>query len=957
MKNDANEATGRCASARVTNLKPSHSHTCGSLFAKCACAAAPRSLFHTYSHPESYASSPPPVEDLSKLLLQQRRHLLKKRSSSPNLGADLPLPVKVDGNKRFSNPEVLACAKPHVCLVPRRFSTPKAVISNNSPSTLYKTNVYLNHPEINFPIPVEIPADLNDPPSLLSKNQTIKIDRFRVRKATLSEPVDSTICNDQKAAEFLQNFGIFSPMGNGVCTPIRPFKTSLDDGTIKQIKKNSAVVLELTKKNSNDTRIFIDTDGSGGDMEKLRKENEIIHNKYRDVYNELLELQLKMKNKEGEIVKLQREVHKLKSVLQQTRVHQDGSILSSLQEEHSLPNSINSRVPLSHGTTYINYTKKQGVSAESSETTNQASEIPITKYEKDFRSKQLIKDAIMDNDFLKNLDVGQVREMVDSMYQKDCIAGSFVIRENEAGAHLYVSAEGNFEILQNVKVLGHMGAGKAFGELAILYNCKRTASIKAVVDSKVWVLDRKVFQQIMVRTGLQRMEDNIKFLRSVPLLKNLSREVLAKIADALEVEFYPAGVYILRQGTRGDTFYIISSGSVKVTQRAPGQMEETEIRTLERGNYFGEQALLKEDCRTASVISLHPGVECLTLDTESFKHLIGDLSEIKEKTYNDDVRILENIKEKEYDYIGLNDLEVVATLGVGAFGRVELVQYIKDQSLTFALKCMKKQHIVDSKQERHVFSERNIMISCNSPFIIRLFKTYKDAKYVYMLLEACLGGEVWTILRDRGCFDETTTRFITACVIEAFDYLHSRGIIYRDLKPENLLLDERGYVKLVDFGFSKNLGYTGKTWTFCGTPEYIAPETILNKGHDRAVDYWALGIFMHELLTGNPPFTANDPMSVYQLILKGIDMIDFTRHNVGRSAQSLIKKLCRELPAERLGYQKGGIQDLKKHRYEPFMVLFSIDYLGCFNKTIIVGEPTMLNRDLLQRHKDLCKGL
>lgn len=119
-----------------------------------------------------------------------------------------------------------------------------------------------------------------------------------------------------------------------------------------------------------------------------------------------------------------------------------------------------------------------------------------------------------------------------------------------------------------------------------------------------------------------------------------------------------------------------------------------------------------------------------------------------------------------------------------------------------------------------------------------------------MLLEACLGGEVWTILRDRGCFDEHTTRFITACVIEAFEYLHGRGIIYRDLKPENLLLDSKGYIKLVDFGFSKRLGYSNKTWTFCGTPEYVAPETILNKGHDRAVDYWALGILMHELLTG-----------------------------------------------------------------------------------------------------------
>ncbi|ERL94983.1 hypothetical protein D910_12255 [Dendroctonus ponderosae] len=448
-------------------------------------------------------------------------------------------------------------------------------------------------------------------------------------------------------------------------------------------------------------------------------------------------------------------------------------------------------------------------------------------------------------------------------------------------------------------------------------SCETISFDKAVTDSKVWKLDRKVFQQIMKRTGLQRLQDNINFLKSVPLLENLSDDILSKIADVLEVEFYPAGAYIIRQGASGDTFFIISSGNVKVTQRLPGHLDEEEIRTLGRGDYFGEQALLKEDCRTASVIALHPGVECLTLDRDSFNQLLGSLSEIKEKDYGDAERMNRPVftEQQEYDYIKLDDLEVVATLGIGGFGRVELVQYTKDSSLTFALKCLKKQHIVDTQQQEHIYSERNIMLGCRSPFICRLYRTYRDSKYVYMLLEACLGGEVWTILRDRGCFDDHTCRFITACVIEAFEYLHSRGIIYRDLKPENLLLDSRGHVKLVDFGFSKRMGYSSKTWTFCGTPEYVAPETILNKGHDRAVDYWALGILMYELLTGNPPFTASDPMKTYNLILKGIDMIDFAKYNVGRSAQSLIKKLCRDMPSERLGYQRGGITDIKKHKW------------------------------------------
>lgn len=148
--------------------------------------------------------------------------------------------------------------------------------------------------------------------------------------------------------------------------------------------------------------------------------------------------------------------------------------------------------------------------------------------------------------------------------------------------------------------------------------------------------------------------------------------------------------------------------------------------------------------------------------------------------------------------VDLKQFEKVTTLGIGAFGRVDLVKLERNNEIkTYALKRMQKKHILATQQKEHVLSERLILLTCNHPFICRLFQTYRDSKYVYMLLEACLGGEVWTILRKKTKLSEYAVQFIFGCVLEAIEYLHIRGIIYRDLKPENLMLGNNGYVKMV----------------------------------------------------------------------------------------------------------------------------------------------------------------
>ncbi|CAH2259125.1 jg9980 [Pararge aegeria aegeria] len=565
--------------------------------------------------------------------------------------------------------------------------------------------------------------------------------------------------------------------------------------------------------------------------------------------------------------------------------------------------------------------RKRGIIAPHAppETGRFSGDLQYDKFTKDEKSAVLIKKAIMANEFLRNImDDERLLSVVEAMSPQEYPAGSLLIREGESGSHLFVSAHGQFEVLKGGHVVKNFGPGEAFGELAILYKAKRFASIRCITETKVWILERRVFQRIMVRSGRQELEDNIRFLASVPLLQGIHPIELTKIADFLKREFFSAGTVVVRQGDRGDKFYIIRGGEVVVTKREE-DAGERRVGSLGRGNYFGEQALLHEDRRLATVTAMPPGVECLTLERGPFTELLGNLEELKNVRHSDPRPSQQkkvSVVKSEFEFVELKDLEIVGTMGVGGFGRVELVHYKREPSLTFALKCLKKVDMVQQQQQEHAFNEKLIMMACKSRFICRLYRTFKDNKYIYFLMEPVLGGDVWTILQKQRFFPENIARFMSACVVEAFQYLHSKDIIYRDLKPENLMLDKQGYIKLVDFGFAKRLSANSKTWTFAGTPEYVAPEIVLNKGHDRAVDCWALGVFIHELLVGKPPFRAagGDHMKTYTLILRGIDAVSF-HPRVPKSAQMLIRKLCRAVPAERLGYLKNGIVDIKNHKW------------------------------------------
>lgn len=224
-----------------------------------------------------------------------------------------------------------------------------------------------------------------------------------------------------------------------------------------------------------------------------------------------------------------------------------------------------------------------------------------------------------------------------------------------------------------------------------------------------------------------------------------------------------------------------------------------------------------------------------------------------------------------------------------------------------------------------MISEKTILSALNHPFIVTMAGTFQDPRYLYMVLEYVVGGEFFTHLRNAQRLDNSNARFYAAQVTLIFEYLHSQDFIYRDLKPENLLLDKTGYMKITDFGFAKRVAF--KTYTLCGTPEYIAPEVLLNKGHGKGVDWWTLGILTYEMLVGQPPFVDDDPMGIYQQILAG--KVNFPRF-IDRNAKSLIKKLLVADLTKRFGCLKAGAADIKNHKWYTGM-----DWAALFDRELV----------------------
>ncbi|KAI8074668.1 kinase-like domain-containing protein [Gongronella butleri] len=274
--------------------------------------------------------------------------------------------------------------------------------------------------------------------------------------------------------------------------------------------------------------------------------------------------------------------------------------------------------------------------------------------------------------------------------------------------------------------------------------------------------------------------------------------------------------------------------------------------------------------------------------------------------------------------IAFDSFDLLRVIGRGSFGKVYVVRK-KDTNRIYAMKVLRKSRIISRSEVTHTMAEKTVLAKIRNPFIVPLKFAFQSPDKLYLVLAFINGGELFHHLQKEGRFSEERSRFYTAELLCALECLHDFNVIYRDLKPENILIDYNGHIALCDFGLCKlNMKENERTNTFCGTPEYLAPELLLGQAYQKIVDWWTLGVLLYEMLTGLPPFYDENTNEMYRKILQ--DELRFP-DDISENAKSLLRGLLTRDPEQRLG--SNGSSEIKSH---PFFA--SIDWQLLMQKKV-----------------------
>mmetsp|Transcript_3242 Transcript_3242/g.7663 ORF Transcript_3242/g.7663 Transcript_3242/m.7663 type:complete len:807 (+) Transcript_3242:31-2451(+) len=537
---------------------------------------------------------------------------------------------------------------------------------------------------------------------------------------------------------------------------------------------------------------------------------------------------------------------------------------------------------------------------------------------------EFILDSLSANPNISQfLQVHSIPQLADPAWKEDITVGEVVIRQGDPEAdYFYVIKSGEFAIIVDGKVVGHVKTGQCFGELSLLYAAPRTATIKATKNSTIWVLPRGWVKTAAQQSAQSRAQMLMVYLNHVKALSVLLQDEKQLLAPLLTQCTMHQNDKIVGFTEEEQSLYILTDGEARVVENNDEVLEVSAglTGTGLQIHTFCEKALRGPgNASERSVKIKSPKATCYRLDGVDFISIFGSYTELIRQTQRgfDFAGLENNLDGTAVDTSNLlslrkKDLRKLCNLRSGQFGSLELWHHTGTGE-PFMIKSVSKGYIVEQGLQDRIIKERDIMLMFDNAFLIKLLQTFAGDQTLYFLMETALGGDLYSVyLKNFLHGSNRHAQFYTAGLVMALEYIHNRKVAYRDLKPENVFLAQNGYVKLVNFGLAKVV--SGRTYTIVGTPEYLAPEIIGVFGHNQGVDWWALGIFLFECLAGRTPFEDTNPLQTFGKAMAGIEQVTFPS-KVNAAAERLIRALLKRDPGRRLPMKAGGAGNVRHADY------------------------------------------
>lgn len=607
--------------------------------------------------------------------------------------------------------------------------------------------------------------------------------------------------------------------------------------------------------------------------------------------------------------------------------------------------------------------------------------------------RRVLEKITNGNWLFRQLTQAQKEDIFAVMERIDVRKGDVVIRQGDPGDKFYIVESGNYQVtvrseedaskesivhtyLQKQDGGPDAGAGSSnsprgpsndtqhasFGELALMHNSPRSSSITALSNGVLWAIDCRAFRRVFIKAPTSVL---VQTLKKVDVLKTLTQTQLERLANNLTEVTFQDGDYIINQGDVGDTFYVIQEGAVICTiwEEDPTTRKKTsrEVLRLKTNQYFGERALLNDAPRAANVISVGR-TKLLQVGRREFEEVLGSLQDMiaadrqqREARHNFKTAVKNIIYSPQTRRHSLvrtplrsADMKFRFVVQTTDFGYLAVFQGSTehDRFVTvnvFSLKQVKLDRRAD-EVVRYMTTHKTIRL--DSPLLAEMVATWKDERALYVSFDSAMVTDLATLLAEEklGRLEEPVARVLAAQALLMIEYIHNAGYAYRNLSSDSITLVIRGYLQLHDFRHMKKLPDETRTYTICGTPEYMAPEVVSARGHTAGADIWALGILVYEMLCGQTPFAVkadgnlNDKdvtMAVYSKISRHqkSDLV-FTREDLSPQARDLVRELLDPVSDTRLGCQ--GVVDIKKGgsviRAHPWFE--SIDWVMLASKTM-----------------------